>query len=169
MVQGTPSEGNRDGALMSKMGADGTVFQPTEVDGGRARVFACRHGRKPAVAQLPALSSIALAPSALSLAPVARGGLEMVLLHRSMIAACLLPVVLLAADSDAGYRLQPKGCEFSVEFPGRPQVYDVVIPPLGRVPNAEYRSGKGPGDGFILVAECFAVLDGSPIDTFNIY
>ena len=58
------------------------------------------------------------------------------------------------SPSNAGERFQPRGCEFSVEFPGKPKIYDVIIPPVGKVQNAEYRGGSGKAsDSYFFVAE----------------
>ncbi len=53
-----------------------------------------------------------------------------------------------------GEQFQPRGCEFSVEFPASPKIYDVVIPPIGKVQSAEYRGGSGrASDSYFFVAE----------------
>jgi hypothetical protein len=63
----------------------------------------------------------------------------------------------------AEVRFQPGGCEFSVEFPGEPKVYDIIIPALRKVDTAEYRGGKRQEDAFILVAEGYPVQKDAPI------
>ena len=56
--------------------------------------------------------------------------------------------------SIAGERFQPRGCEFSVEFPGKPTVVDIFNPTTGNVQTAEYRGGSGkPSDSYFFVAE----------------
>lgn len=74
-------------------------------------------------------------------------------------------ITLLAAD--AAERFQPRGCEFSVEFPGKPQVYDVIIPPAGKVQTAEYKGGSGKdSDNY------FFFVEGMPVshqEIFNNY
>jgi len=60
--------------------------------------------------------------------------------------------------ADAAERFQPRGCEFSVEFPGKPKVYDVIIPPSGKVQSAEYRGGSGKGSD-----SYFFFVEGMPI------
>jgi hypothetical protein len=56
--------------------------------------------------------------------------------------------------STAGERFQPRGCEFSVEFPGKVKTYDVVIPSVGKVQNGEFRGGSGKAsDSYIFIAE----------------
>jgi hypothetical protein len=58
------------------------------------------------------------------------------------------------ATAKAGERFQPRGCEFSVEFPGKPKVYDVIIPLIGKVQNGEYMGGGNSlSDGYFFVVE----------------
>jgi len=58
---------------------------------------------------------------------------------------------------------QPRGCEFSVEFPGEPKIHDIYIPGIGKVENAEYMSGKAREDAFFFVVEGHLVPKYSPI------
>lgn len=75
----------------------------------------------------------------------------------SLLVSFLLLFILFFYITSLAYateRFQPKGCEFSVEFPGKPKVYDVIIPPAGKVQSAEYRGGSGKGsDSYFLVVE----------------
>lgn len=65
---------------------------------------------------------------------------------------------------NAGERFQPNGCEFSVEFPGKPKVYDVIIPLVGKVQNAEYRGGSGKASD-----SYFFLVEGMPISRQEIF
>lgn len=66
----------------------------------------------------------------------------------------LLSLFCLVSISEASERFQPRGCEFSVEFPGKPKIYDIIIPPTGKIQNAEYIGGSGKAsDSFVFVAE----------------
>jgi hypothetical protein len=83
--------------------------------------------------------------------------INMTSLSFSMAMKCLLLSIGLLSTvsvSVAGERFQPRGCEFSVEFPGKPRIYDVSIPKLGKVQNAEYKGGTGKAsDTYVFVAE----------------
>ena len=52
---------------------------------------------------------------------------------------------------EAGERFHLRGCEFSVEFPGKPKIYDVIIPPIGKVQTAEFQVGSGRASDSYLV------------------
>jgi len=70
---------------------------------------------------------------------------------------------LIPIHAFAGTRFQPRECEFSVEFPSEPKVYDILIPGIGEVQNGEYRNGTGIEDAFVLVVEGYPVSKNSPI------
>ena len=67
-------------------------------------------------------------------------------------------VFTLDAHAEDGWRFLPRGCEFSVKFPGKPKIYDVTILPIGKVQTADYRGGSGKAsDSYFFIAECITI------------
>ncbi len=57
----------------------------------------------------------------------------------------------------------PNECEFSVEFPQEPTIYNIIIPEYGEVENAEFKGGSKPETGYFINAECIQVPNNAPI------
>lgn len=57
----------------------------------------------------------------------------------------------------AGEWFQPKNCEFSVEFPGKYKIAEIVIPPNVKLQSAEFYGIVDRSSGYVFTAECFAV------------
>jgi hypothetical protein len=58
----------------------------------------------------------------------------------------------------AGALFSPRNCEFSVEFPAKPKVQEILVPALGKVQSAELRVGfKDSNSGYVLTAEGYPV------------
>lgn len=71
---------------------------------------------------------------------------------------------IITSLANAGERFQPRGCEYSVEFPGKPKIYDVIIPLVGKVQNAEYRGGSGKASD-----SYFFLVEGMPVSRQEIF
>lgn len=66
----------------------------------------------------------------------------------------VLSIIICAASADASTKFQPRGCEFSVEFPGKPKISELYAPELGKYETAQYEGGNGGiNDAYMCYAE----------------
>ena len=75
-----------------------------------------------------------------------------------LICFTLFCLIITVSPAYAGELFNPRNCEFSVEFPAKPKVQEILVPALGKIQSAELRVGaKGSTSGYVFTAEGYPV------------
>jgi hypothetical protein len=72
-----------------------------------------------------------------------------------------LPIVF------AGERFKPRNCEFSIEFPGKFKIQELMVPTIGSYESAEFRAEIGGASGYVLYAEGYPVKRSDILKSYN--